>query len=536
MSLFRIAWRSIQQRGLASFLTAVSMALGVMMVVAVLSVHGVVSKSFRNNSSLGYNQIVGARGGKLQLTMNTVFYLSQPVANVPYEYYLEFVPQEERQAALANTIRGELHQAQWDTLNTALSVDAPSGAGLAGLAADLAGDLMESEGEQRLDLERGGKFGQFTAFAIPVCLGDYFGPFRVVGTTPDMFDKLRHGPASDESFEFAAGRNFQRWSKENGYFEAVVGAAVAREMKVGVGDGFSPSHGDPDGDQHGDQFKIVGVLDYSGTPNDRAAFINLEGFYLMDDHARVIETGETEDALVEPSSDNLAERSAADSPEASGSGDAHGVAVEPEFQGLPVEQRDVSAVLVRTTNDLFAIGMADSINKGNVAQCVQPIREITLLFDEFVGPVQLALLVVTALICVVSGVSILVSIYNSMSDRKHEIAVMRALGASRATVMTVILLESVLLSLAGGIAGWVGGHALNTLASGEIEARTGVSVGFFSFAPPLENLDLWGLGPIIGLMSPELWLIPAVILLAIIVGLLPAMSAYQTDVAKSLGS
>ena len=152
------------------------------------------------------------------------------------------------------------------------------------------------------------------------------------------------------------------------------------------------------------------------------------------------------------------------------------------------------------------------------------------------GLCQLALLVVTALICVVSGISILVSIYNSMSDRKHEIAVMRALGASRSTVMTVILLESILLSLAGGIAGWTGGHTLNTVAGGEIEARTGVSVGFFSVAPPLENLDLWGLGPIIGLMSPELWLIPALILLAIIVGFLPALAAYQTDVAKSLGS
>ena len=42
MSLLRIAWRSIQQRGLASSLTTLSMALGVMLVVAVLSIHGVV--------------------------------------------------------------------------------------------------------------------------------------------------------------------------------------------------------------------------------------------------------------------------------------------------------------------------------------------------------------------------------------------------------------------------------------------------------------------------------------------------------------
>ena len=53
MSLWKIAWRSIQQRALASSLTGISMALGVMLVVAVLSIHGVVSQSFKNNASLG---------------------------------------------------------------------------------------------------------------------------------------------------------------------------------------------------------------------------------------------------------------------------------------------------------------------------------------------------------------------------------------------------------------------------------------------------------------------------------------------------
>ena len=52
MNLFLIAWRSIQQRGLASALTTLSMALGVMMVIAVLAIYSVVSESFKNNSKL----------------------------------------------------------------------------------------------------------------------------------------------------------------------------------------------------------------------------------------------------------------------------------------------------------------------------------------------------------------------------------------------------------------------------------------------------------------------------------------------------
>src|SRR5437764_9751132 len=96
MSLFRIALRSIMQRGIASLLTTFSMALGVMLVVAVLSIHGVVSQSFRNNASLGYNMIVGAKGGQEQLVLNTVFYLSKPVENIPYTYYLEFLKRGDR--------------------------------------------------------------------------------------------------------------------------------------------------------------------------------------------------------------------------------------------------------------------------------------------------------------------------------------------------------------------------------------------------------------------------------------------------------
>src|SRR6266404_928096 len=115
MSLFRIALRSILQRGIASLLTMFSMALGVMLVVAVLSIHGVVSQSFRNNASLGYNMIVGAKGGREQLTLNTVFYLSQPVENIPYTYYLEFLKQKERDRLLAHSFAVECRAALAET-------------------------------------------------------------------------------------------------------------------------------------------------------------------------------------------------------------------------------------------------------------------------------------------------------------------------------------------------------------------------------------------------------------------------------------
>ncbi len=491
MNLFTIAWRSVKQRGVASLLTTLSMALGVMLVVTVLAIYGVVAESFRNNSSLGYNMIVGAKGGKLQLTLNTVYYLSQPVENIPYDFYLEFLSADERAAEYTAAL-------------------APPA-----------------------DAKDKGRYADYVDFAIPVCLGDYFGRFRVVGTKPEMLE-LVFDLESKETFEFADGRNFHHHSKEHGYFEAVAGSVVAREMGLKVGDMIAPSHGAADGDVHAQKFCLVGILKNTGTPYDRALFVNMEGFYLMDDHAKPM----AEEA--EMSSDQSPPGGAQTVDDVAIEDDAPVPAATEEHaphRPLPVEQREVTALLVRTSNPLVAPGLQNTINEGSQAQAVSPVMEIFKLFEIFVSPIQSVLLAITGLVCLVSGVSILVSIYNSMNDRKHEIAVMRALGASRVTVMTIILLESTLLSLGGGVLGWFIGHGMIALASPAIEDRTGVEMGFFAMAPPINVLELLTESPIINIsVSPELLLVPALVLLAILVGIWPAMSAYKTDVARSLGS
>lgn len=434
MPLWKIAWRSIQRRSLASVLTMLSMALGVMLVVAVLLIVGVVDESFRSNSSLGYDTIVGAKGGQLQLTLNTVYYLSQPVENLPFEFYEEFLPADKRK----DGEDGEFYKY--------VNPDVP---------------------------------------VVPVCLGDYYLHYRVVGTTPDLFN-LVYDTERKRTYEFAAGDNFTG-KGERGVYEAILGSKVARDQGLEVGDMIQPAHGAPDGAAH-DDFQIVGVLAPSGTPQDRAVFVNMDGFNSIDEHKR--EDGTTE----------------------------------------------ITSMLVDTKDPFRSIQMVGIINEGNQAQAVKPVATIFMLFSRFVGPIRNLLLVITLLICVVSGISILVSIYNSMSDRKQEIAVMRALGAGRSTVMSVVLLESVMISMIGGVFGWIAGHALIGLASGVIERETGVVVSALDLAPPMDELG-YLLGPALTPnISVEIWLIPLLIVLAVAVGFLPALSAYRTDVAEALQS
>ena len=358
MSLIHIAWRNFCHRALSSFLTTFSLALGVGLVVLVLSIYGVISEAFTRNASVGYNLVVGPKGSPLQLTLNSVFYLSQPIENLPYTEYMEFLPQDER-AAMVSQFGGDPELAKRD-----------------------------------------GRYAPYIAggFAIPLALGDYFGEFRVVGTTPDFFTELKHGPDVNEDFTFREGRAFQDFSPEHSYFEAVVGARVAKEMKVNLGDKFYPTHGDPSGHGHELGFTVVGILDPTGTPNDRAAFVNLEGFYLMDGHAKPVEAteqSETDDENIldeaidaeesnetQPTTDTAlnnntpATKSASQEPTEAGTNDAASDSTAnatanstdarsaDEYRLLSIPEREVTSILIRNGNIMFAPGMQNAINEG----------------------------------------------------------------------------------------------------------------------------------------------------------------------------
>ncbi len=147
---------------------------------------------------------------------------------------------------------------------------------------------------------------------------------------------------------------------------------------------------------------------------------------------------------------------------------------------------------------------------------VNPVLPIKRLMTNVVGNIKKALMVLIAMIIVVSGISILVSIYNSMSDRRKEIGIMRALGASRTSIFTIILAEASVLCLGGGLAGWLFGHGLTITLSPWISAETGLL------------LNRWAFDPI------EFVIFPVLLGLGALVGFLPAMAAYRTNVAEAI--
>ena len=75
--------------------------------------------------------------------------------------------------------------------------------------------------------------------------------------------------------------------------DAVLGATVADELGLGPGDALFSEVAELYDLSRPPALKmrITGVLAPTGTPNDRAIFINMEGFFLFPDHAKPVDNG-----------------------------------------------------------------------------------------------------------------------------------------------------------------------------------------------------------------------------------------------------
>jgi putative ABC transport system permease protein len=399
MNIISIVLRSLRQHALSTIVTAASVALagGLLMSVWVVKQQ---SQATFTGVNAGFDAVLGARGSKLQLVLNSIFHLEASPGNLAWQ------------------------------------------------------DFLDIQKNPSVEL------------AVPLAVGDNYRGYRLVGTTPDLFAKAEYAPG--KHFDLQSGGN---WF-DPGRREAVVGDFVARKMNLKVGDTFHPFHGliFDEKNQHSETYVVVGVLKPSNTPADRVIWIPLAGIQRMSGHD-------------------------------------------------PNAATDVSAVLVKLKAGSAIAGfqMDMMYNKqGNRLTFAWPIgRVIAELFDK-IGWFDRVLTLVSYLVALVAAGSILASIYNSMNERRRELAILRALGARRATVFSAIVLEAAAIAALGVAAGFGIYLGLMTVVAGIIRAQTGVVLDPFAFNPVM------------------LWSPVAFIALGALSGIIPALKAYRTDVASNL--
>lgn len=405
MSLWHIAWSYLWNRKLTTALTIVSVALGVGLISAVLTLRDETQRRFEEEGQ-AFDVVVGAKGNPLQLVLSTVYYLDAPTGNVDRKIF--------------------------ETLKEHEDVVA----------------------------------------AFPVGMGDSYGGYRIVGTSRDLMD-FSYGER--KPYALASGRYFEA------PFEAVIGANIAQEAGLKLGDTFVGTHGfvsSAAAEVHDEYpYTVVGILERSGSPNDRGIFCDLQSVW--DVHAH-------------------------------GHGDGHGE----EGHHHPEDQ--ITAVLLKLASPALRFEFKDTINRDHNAMAAIPIQEIQKLYEQLLGTAKLVLLAIGYLVVAISALSILIGLYMAILQRKRDLAIMRALGATRGEIFGAVIIEAFWVSLLGIALGWFMGSAVCTVLNSYLVRQIGFHV------PPVRiSADL------VAAYS-------AVLLMGLLAGILPAWQAYRTNVARDL--
>ena len=473
MNIFSLVLKNIAQRKFSVVLTAVSVALGVALIAATLDIRRQVEEKF-SQTSVGYELIVGAKGSPLQLVLNTVYHLGNPTGNLPYSTY-------------------ELYRRN-----------------------------------------------PFVSYAIPMGLGDNYKGFRIVCTTTEFFTKFNY--VKDKQFELAEGRLF----RDDELYAAVLGKEVAEKTGLKLGDKFVATHGlqEASGDigkQHEhNQFTVVGILKKTGTPSDKAVYASLPTVWAIHEeeahHDKETRKEAVERIYGKPEKDTIQvqlsptdhkhdhhdrdkDTHAKHSDGTTHTDGDHHADHEHEHNTAPTEG-DITAILIKAKAPIFSLQLYDKINREPYAQAAFAVNEIKNLFD-IVGNVDWAFLFITALVIVVAIIGVMVALYNSLAERRREIAILRSLGAHRSKIFSIIALEAALTSFFGALAGIVLSKLLALVLKEVVLQKTGVEIS-------MSLISLVGGVPI------ELALIIIVTFIGALAGIIPAVEAYRTDVAKNL--
>ncbi|MGB3065009.1 ABC transporter permease [Sphingobacterium thalpophilum] len=467
MNTIQLVWKNLSRQFGSVFLSILLTAFGIS-ILAVLSITGDTFEKQLDNNSKNIDLVIGAKGSPLQLILSSVYHIDNPTGNIPL-------------------------------------------------------DQLEPLRDNPL-----------VRLAVPLSLGDNFKGHRIVGTDSSFLmiyeTKVKEG---------------RLWQKN---FEVVIGAQVAKKQQLKIGDKINSSHGlSKDGHSHDEHpFTIVGILQQNNNVTDNLILTNLESVWdvhgIGHDHAehetaaereqreRQEDREETVKAHLHHHGEDLPETTT--SPATQGHDDHnhahhnHDHDHEDEDEGTFVKSigadmitqngLEITAILVKYQSPA-AIGILPKmIDQQTDMQAASPAMESTRLFSLLgVGIDSLAIL--AYVIMLIAGLSVFINLYNALKQRKYDLAIMRTLGASKAKLFTIVLLEGLVITIVGGLVGLILAH----LALYYISNQTSQSADF---------IEAFRLHP------KELVFLLVACIIGILAALIPAIKAYRTSISGTLSN
>jgi putative ABC transport system permease protein len=317
--------------------------------------------------------------------------------------------------------------------------------------------------------------------AIPFVVGHSYGGVRVNAIDSRFLTEFEYMPGKTFSFSEEKDGKGRPFKKSD---EAVAGWAAAKRLNIQLGQAFNPVCGVQESDpvHKAELITFVGIMAPTGTPHDRAIYIPIETFYGL--------TGHPQETVIMGKKEQYREISGA---------------------YLKIKRIRKGAIHPGIQNLKFTINQSDR------NQLVVP-AEVMPRLHNIIGWVDRVLIAIAMILTVLASLFLFFSLLQSLREMRRDLALFRALGATRKRVMGLVISEALIVSLFGGLLGLALGHWLIWLGAHFIKVETGV--GFTA-----------------GYLSSADWLIiPGTALLGLFAGLVPGIQAYRLGVLQNLSS
>ena len=344
---------------------------------------------------------------------------------------------------------------------------------------------------------------------VPLSYGDSYNGFRIVGTThqyPELYEmSLKKG---------------RLWSRN---LEVVLGSTVAQIHRLKIGDTFYGTHGLIEGGHVHDEYayEVVGIFNPSYTILDQLILTNTQSVWQVHNH-EVIEQGhEHQECDHEHHNCDHEHHDDEHSHEHHNCDHKHHIE-ESTVSGLELnasisEDAMITSLLVKFKSPIGLIQLPRKINETTNLQAAVPALEISRLTNLLGFGVQ-TINIIAFIIIIVSGLSIFISLYNSLKKRRYELALMRVHGASKWQLVQLVLQEGIILSVIGTVLGLLISRI--TLLIITLFAEHKYTFSSFHF----------------NLLNEELWLLPIALLIGIVASIIPTVLSYNINIPKTLSN
>ena len=472
MIKFTLVFQSLLNRWLSCLLIILTLAFSISLYFTVSRIQESVKASFKSTVS-GVDSIVAARGGNLQILLNSVFLIGEPSAPI-----------------------------QWNTYQ---------------------------------DIANNNKI----KWAVPISLGDSHKGYRVIGTTNNYFKQIKY--SSRKNIEFLTGNSF------NDVFDVVLGSVVASKLNYNIGEEIAITHGlsdvgevhtftseknakhddhddhakheedeghddhedhakhddhddhakheeDEEDQEHDDHashdhenlgFKVSGILKPTGTPIDNAVYVSLAGIEAM--HTGWIGNQKVIDVSLE------------------------------QIMKKELRPKTISAIFLSLNNrtQIFQF-QRDVINyKEEAISSVMPGITLSRLW-MLTGNVDKAFKIITFFIIIIALLGMIAMTIAGLSSRRREMAILRSVGASPVNIVSLLLVESIIISIVSCIVGYILMVVIFSFGKDYLQNNYGIFIDSFA----IKNYDLQ--------------IVITIVFAALIATIVPAIQIYKNTLRDGL--